>query len=230
MLGAHIKEVNGMVPKKMNKSCLKIMGGLLFLALGGSAFGQKTLDDAHQLPLNPSVWRSDIGSGFKAGTYNAGFMAGGTIGTPVWGTRQHHDLALGNVNAGWILPPSFRQTVLAGNLELRGELFGGGQFHPREHYVTGLTVVPRYDFATGSRFVPFIDGGLGLTATDIGRPDLGGIFEFNLQFGTGAYYFIRPDLAVSIEYRWLHISDAGITKVNQGVNAQFIAGGLTWFF
>ncbi len=215
---------------KMKEHDLKIIGVLFLLSLGSAVFARQTLDMTNQPQPNPSIWRNNIGGGFNPDVYSVGLMAGATIGTPVWGTRQHHDLALGNANAAWIFPESLRDTRLAGNLELRGELFGGAQFYPRAHYLTGMTVGPRYDFATGSRFVPFIDGGLGLSGTDIGKPDIGGIFEFNLQFGAGTYYFIRDNFAISVEYRWLHLSDAGITKINQGVNTQFLAGGLTWFF
>jgi lipid A 3-O-deacylase PagL len=65
---------------------------------------------------------------------------------------------------------------------------------------------------------------------DIGRPDLGQPFEFNVQMGMGMHYFFRDNTAVTFQHRWLHFSDGGTSDVNKGVNTQMFEGGLTWFF
>ncbi len=109
-------------------------------------------------------------------------------------------------------------------------MFSGAQFNHDNHYFVGGTTGLRYNFVTGTRWVPFIDGGVGLSGTDIHHPDLGQTFEFNVQVGVGTHYFFRDDTAVTLQYRWLHFSDAGMTRVNEGVNTQMFEGGLTWFF
>ena len=157
-------------------------------------------------------------------------MLGAGPGLEVFGSKEHHGQALANVNAAWILPEFARHTFFRGNLEIRGELFGGAQFHPATAWVTGLTFMARYDFATGGRWVPFFDAGAGPSGTDIGHPDLGDTFEFNVQVGAGTYYFFRKNTAASLEYRWLHLSDAGLSSSNNGVNSQMVLGGVTWFF
>lgn len=157
-------------------------------------------------------------------------MAGAGPGSHVLGSKEYHGLAVANINAAWILPEFARHSIFAGNLEFRGELFAGSQFTPETRYLTGLTIMARYSFATGGRWVPFVDIGAGPSATDINSPDLGGIFEFNVQIGGGVYYFVRSNTAVSVEYRWFHLSDAGITTSNDGVNTQMVQAGVTWFF
>lgn len=157
-------------------------------------------------------------------------MAGAGPGSHVFGTKEYHGLAVANVNAAWILPEFASHSIFAGNLQFRGELFAGSQFTPETRYLTGLTIMARYSFATGHRLVPFVEIGAGPSATDIDSPDLGGIFEFNVQVGVGTYYFIRRNTALSLEYRWFHLSDAGITRSNNGVNTQMIQGGVSWFF
>jgi hypothetical protein len=109
-------------------------------------------------------------------------------------------------------------------------LFGGGQYSPSKEWVIGLTPHVRYDFATGTRLVPFFDGGAGVTATGIGPPDMSGTFEFNLQVTTGAYWFLRDDLAMTGEVSYMHMSCAGIHHPNLGANNVIFMIGLTWFF
>src|SRR5260221_417308 len=117
-----------------------------------------------------------------------------------------------------------------GNWEVLGELFGGGQYYPSKAYVVGLTPILRYNLATGRRWVPFIEGGAGATATDIGHPDLSTTFEFNVQGGVGMHYFWRENAAITVQYRFLHLSNAGIKSPNAGVNTSGVFVGLTCFF
>ena len=70
----------------------------------------------------------------------------------------------------------------------------------------------------------------GVTGTSIGPPDLSGTFEFNLQATIGVRWFLRDDLALTGEVRYLHMSCAGIHSPNLGANSVPIMVGLTWFF
>jgi opacity protein-like surface antigen len=207
----------------------RIIGIIFLLFLGWGSSGQQLIQNTNE-PAWGDIWRDGIGSGFNGHTWSVGAMMGAGPGLRVFGSSEYHGLAVGNVNAAWILPEFAQHSFFAGNLEFRGELFGGAQFAPETRYLTGLTIMARYDFATGRRWVPFFDIGAGPSATDIGLPDLGETFEFNVQIGAGTYYFIRKNTALSLEYRWFHISDAGLSAVNLGSNTQMIQGGVTWFF
>ena len=88
----------------------------------------------------------------------------------------------------------------------------------------------RYNFATGTRWIPYADGGAGVSATEIGPPDLSGTFEFNLQANCGVHWFVRDNLALTVETGFMHLSCAGIHKPNQGLNCVKGMIGLTWFF
>ena len=120
--------------------------------------------------------------------------------------------------------------ILRGNWELLADLFGGYQFHPEGVYFAGLSPHLRYNFATRTRFVPFVDVGAGATATDIREPDLSTTFEFNLQGGGGTHYFLRDDLALTFQWRFIHLSNAGIKYTNLGVNNSTFLLGLSWFW
>jgi hypothetical protein len=101
-----------------------------------------------------------------------------------------------------------------GNFEVRLELFTGAQFSPSTEWFVGLTPHLRYNFATGSRWIPFLDIGTGVTATGIAEPDLSGTFEFNLQGGGGLQWFLKPDLALGLQVHYTHWSCAGIHQPN----------------
>ena len=97
-------------------------------------------------------------------------------------------------------------------------VFGGAQFSPSTDWLLGLTPHLRYNLATGTRRIPFIDGGAGVTATGIGPPDLSGTFEFNIQGNLGVNWFLRDDLALTFQAGYLHMSCAGIHYPIRGLN------------
>jgi opacity protein-like surface antigen len=182
-------------------------------------------------PTEKIIWVDGIGSGFRKGLYQVGSTIGAGFGTKVFGTTQKHDLASASMNVGWV----FTDVIAAdkwyrGNLELLVELFAGGQFNPYGRYFVGLTPFIRYNFATGSRWMPFVEFGAGVSATNIEGPDLTGTFQFNLQPGAGLNYFISKRTALTVQYRWLHFSNARIALPNHGTNTQMFEVGVSWFF
>jgi hypothetical protein len=128
------------------------------------------------------------------------------------------------------LPANERALRSRGNWEVRAEIFGGGQFSPKDALLVGLTPHLRYDFATGTRWVPFFDLGAGVTASGIGPPDQSGVFEFNTQGSIGSHFFICNNIALTAEVGYLHMSCAGIHSPNLGVNTIKTMLGATWFF
>ena len=153
------------------------------------------------------------------------------LGVQAFGGEQVHDLALLSLSYGHML-----ENVVGGdhwyrgNWEARAELFSGAQFSPIAVPLVGLTPHLRYNFATGTRWVPFGDLGTGVTASGIGPPDQSGTFEFNLQANIGIHWFVRDNLALTCEAGYLHMSCAGIHPPNLGVNTVKGMIGLTWFF
>jgi len=75
-----------------------------------------------------------------------------------------------------------------------------------------------------------VDAGAGVSATGIGRPDLSATFQFKLQAVVGVHRILRRSLALTLEAKCMHISDAGIHEPNCGVNGVMGMFGLSWFF
>lgn len=181
-----------------------------------------------------ALWQDEVGNGFRSSVQDFAIESGVAAGMAAFGSRQPHDLALLSASYGHMLG-----NVLGGdhwyrgNLEARLELFGGMQYHPGEDtdgWLIGLTPHLRYNFATGTRWIPFLDGGAGVSATGIGGPDIGGTFEFNLQASTGVRWFFTDDMALTGEVRYMHLSCAGIDQPNLGLNNVVFMVGVTWFF
>jgi opacity protein-like surface antigen len=194
------------------------------LSLGLSSTG---LESA---PHN-GLWPDGLGCGLRKGTQTAGFGFGAGFGMEAMGGAVSHDLVLSRLDYGRVLTGVVSERSWPrGNLEGRVELMGAGQYYPKRAYLCGLTPVLRYNFVTGSRWMPFMDAGAGVSLTDIGRPDLSTTFEFNLQAGAGLNYFVRENLALTLQYRFLHLSNARITSPDLGVNANVVFAGLTWLF
>jgi len=178
-----------------------------------------------------TIWQSGVGEGFLPTVQTFSAEAGVALGVTMFGGKEDHDLALLSLSYGHMLGQVKGEGHwYRGNFEGRLELFGGGQYYPTSAAILGLTPHLRYDFATGTRWIPFFDLGAGVTATSIGPPDLSGTFEFNLQATTGIHWFMRDDLALTGEVRYLHVSCGGIHSPNLGMNNVMFTIGLTWFF
>jgi lipid A 3-O-deacylase len=199
----------------------------LTLASTNSAAGS-----AQVSPTDSSgIWESAVGDGFRSSAQLLNFETGLAFGVPAFGGRQVHDLALLSSSYGHMLDDVMGEGHwYRGNLEFRAELWGGGQYSPDRALLVGLTPHFRYDFATGTRWIPFLDLGAGVTASGIGPPDQSGVFEFNLQGNVGSYWFIRDNIALTADIGYLHMSCAGIHSPNLGVNAIKGMLGITFFF
>jgi hypothetical protein len=178
-----------------------------------------------------SIWEGGVGEGFRSQAQSFNVSAGATYGIAAFGSLEAHDLALVSLTYGHMLTGTLGVGHwYRGNPEIRFEVFTGAQFAPSSEWFVGLTPHLRYNFATGTPWIPFLDIGTGVTATGIGPPDLSGTFEFNLQAGTGVQWFIKENVALSLEARYVHWSCAGIHHPNLGLNGVTGMLGIAFFF
>ena len=182
-----------------------------------------------QNPPATEVWENAVGKGFRNGAWHVGASLGGGFGADL-GSGGFHDLVLGTAHVGRMIGgPVGSGRWYRGNWDLMGEVFGGRQFYPDKARVVGLTPVLRYHFATGTRWIPFLEGGAGVSETDIGPPDLATRFEFHLIAGGGLQWFCCKNLAATFHYRLGHLSNANIKGPNIGLNENVLLLGVTWF-
>lgn len=169
-------------------------------------------------------------SGLKKGMKEVDFWIGAGPGMKVFGSEQAHDMVLTGINYGWILlDRTAGDKWYQGNWELLLELLGGAQFEPQNRHIIGASPLARYNFTGNERLRPFLNVGAGIAETDIGEPDLSTRFEFILQAGGGVHYFLTSNKALTLQYRFLHLSNAGIDSPNLGVNTSLFTIGISCF-
>lgn len=175
---------------------------------------------AEEAPAGGREQRWDIGAAVGVG-----------LGHSILGSSSGHDFALSKFHMGRPLTEVVGTNHwYRGAVEFLGEVTVGAQFNPRTAYLVAFTPVVRYELATGTRLTPFVDAGAGIGATDIGSPDLSSTFQFNLQAGWGLRWRWSRRTAVTLQYRFLHVSNAGLRRPNLGVNSSVLYVGISRFF
>lgn len=80
------------------------------------------------------------------------------------------------------------------------------------------------------KFQPYIKLGAGLIYMSQHTREQSTQFNFNEYAGLGAHYFFKKGVAFTLEYRYRHISNAGIKHPNTGINTNFNICGLSFIF
>lgn len=210
-----------------------VAGLIIVVLLAASSFGQAQSSRASVETLNdrtnsPSIWHNDVpGAGFRAGVQHIGL----SLANGFSATGREHDLAMAMFRYGRVMTDVVgADHFYRGNVELGAELFAGGQYSPEAAYIIGSAATVRYDFATGTRWVPFVEAGFGFAATDIKGDDLSTNYEFKSEGGVGVHYFWRKNLSAFFDYQFFHLSNGGFHKPNRGTNINLFSLGLAIFF
>ena len=118
-----------------------------------------------------------------------------------------------------------------GNVELLIEPMAAYYWEPFDASAFGATLVLKYNFLDFGRWMPFWEGGAGGLWTDL-APDIeeqSTKWNFILQTGAGVSYFVNPNMALTTEARFHHISNANLGNRNTGINAWQINVGVSFF-
>lgn len=94
--------------------------------------------------------------------------------------------------------------------------------------MTGAYLLGSWKFTSLSRLVPYVFAGGGILFVDLGLPSMGSKLDYSYQAGTGLQYFIQKDLALNLEYRYHHISNAGTAAPNEPLNSSKFLLGISW--
>jgi len=191
--------------------------GLLAL---GFLFNMMTVEGLRA--AEPAVSQSPVEDDFQRGGYEAS-LGEGMMFSPFIATfnRPTLNYQLTELQLGYMLTRVRGSSFWRGNVELVGSAFGGPVVTGQGSYVAGATAWLRYNFVPHiSKLVPFVQAGTGLTSTDLDRRLVGEDFNFNLNLGVGARYFVSSNWSVNLEYRYQHISNDNLSSHNLGVNAE----------
>jgi lipid A 3-O-deacylase len=173
-------------------------------------------------------------SAFGYGRQSLGISVGHGLALPVGGTNspEMEDIQFVYATPRWgigISDPLGGRSWYRGNFELLLEGTFLYMFEPKIGIAGGIAPGFRYNFLTGTRFIPFFHAGIGFIAldADLGRQSDG--LNFILQSGVGLHYFTSQSTALTGEWRFHHISNASIHDRNAGINSSLFMLGLSFF-
>lgn len=148
--------------------------------------------------------------------------SGGASSTSVWNAGLRYGFILTNVHGPGFLRGRFEYAVDAVPMYLIFQPSGT---------VYGVGVNPfalKWLFDTSSRVAPYFDLGGGVLFTSSKVP--AGVSRVNFASGPAVGVNVGHGKAHwSVEVRLLHISDAGLTNDNPGINVIQVRAGLGWF-
>lgn len=185
--------------------------------------------------LTSRLFREDrITLEFMAGAMFSPCGLGPTV--PVYNYQQN------NIRLGWMVdspdswgPCAESGNPLRGNFEALFEVTGSYVWESFGTYMTGITGLVRYNFVQPNWVVvPYIQGGAGIIYTDArnwsDQNAIGGNWEFTPQFAGGLKFLIEDNFSFNLEGAFQHISNAGTSARNYGVNAYGGFAGFTYYF
>ena len=141
---------------------------------------------------------------------------------------------------GVALMPSWMMTLTdpIGGSWYRGQVSLGAEMvfiQFQEPFLThglGFTPKIKYTFVALDRLRPYVEFAGGPFWTDLAGkiPEESSRFNFVLMAGFGVSYFLTNQVALNAGYLFNHISNAGTSYPNLGLNASLPYGGVSFFF
>jgi len=130
---------------------------------------------------------------------------------------------------GWFLSKEIGSGWYKGRHQLLMELPLHLVVDPKVSPMVGGYLLGSWKFTSLDNWAPYVFAGGGILYVDLGLPTMGSRLDFSYQGGTGVQYFITKDTALSLEYRYHHISNAGTATPNEPLNSSKILLGVAFF-
>jgi lipid A 3-O-deacylase len=193
---------------------------ILFVLIGASAMSRP----CHAEEIAPQI---------TIGTQEVGLTAGYLL--PMRLTTDHT-----TKQKGPALMPSWMMTLTdpIGRGWYRGQVSIGAEVvyiqfqEPVVSNGVGFTPKIKYTFVADNRIRPYAEFAGGPFWTDFTNqvPEESSSFNFILTAGFGCSYFITRQTSINVGYRFHHISNAGTSYPNLGLNSSLPFGGFSFYF
>jgi hypothetical protein len=186
---------------------------VLLLLLSGFASAQQTK------PLDNQPW-------------DVGVWAGGGFSVP-GGTKDTQAINAG-VRLGKVLTGDHGPGFTRGNFEWSADLipvYYVLQPAPAKNaYGAGFNPVNlKWNFTNSPRTVPYLELGGGVLFTNTEVPVATSTVNFLTHAALGFHFFARENRALTMNVRFEHISNAGLSVPNPGINTVQFQLGMNWF-
>jgi len=118
-----------------------------------------------------------------------------------------------------------------GMLQFIIEPFSSYVFNPHNNLEVGNNFAIKIGLVPDNWSIqPYFKGGVGFMYLTQHFREQGTQFNFNEFAGFGLHYFFTKKLAMTLEYRYRHLSNAGIKQPNHGVGTNIGLCGVSYFF
>ena len=150
-------------------------------------------------------------------------VPGGTTDTSIWNL---------GVRYGWIITRPHGPGFLKGRFEYAIDAVPAFVVFQPANTAIGAGINPmnlKWNFATRGSVVPYFELSGGTLFTNHDVPN----FTSHVNFTSGAafgFHFLGENHALSLEARYMHISNAGLGDLNPGLNTVQIRLGIGKFF
>jgi len=180
--------------------------------------------------IPPLCSRADDGVDVRSAKYEYSFLSGYGVTHRGFGDTRTQVQTFDNIGRfGWFLSRELGSGWYKGRHELLMELPVHLTLDPRVSPMVGGYLLGSWKFTSIEGWAPYVFAGGGILYVDLGLPTMGNRLDFSYQGGTGVQYFLRKDLALSLEYRYHHISNAGTAMPNEPLNSSKILFGVSVF-
>ena len=116
------------------------------------------------------------------------------------------------------------------DLELLIEPLANVVVRPSANAEIGCSFPLRYSVKLASWISPYVEVGLGFVYTTQHVHEQGSQFNFTTQLGIGTQFPLSEHYSLTAGYRFRHMSNAGLSTPNRGVDFHFGVIGLTYIF
>jgi len=190
-----------------------------------------------KIKLSALVWFFFVGSactlhaqaGPQEGGHELQIWTGGGHGTS--GSQSGDGVFNIGARYGWILTDEHGPGFLRGRFEYAVDVVPLFIVTQSTNTAFGFGVSPfalKWNFASHARAVPYVDIGGGTLFTNVKVPE--GTSHVNFTTGGAlGVHFLRSKYNWSAEVRYMHISNAGISQPNPGINTIQVRLGLGRF-
>lgn len=163
---------------------------------------------------------------FRKGRVEIGLQAGG-------GLSLQDEPRSGTVFAllprvGYVLYEA--ESGARGSLEIAAQPSYLTVFQGPTSHVWGLATLLKYNIRTGTRVIPFVELGAGVSLATRRTASLGSNFNFILQAGVGLQYTISDQYVLHFQWLYQHLSNANLYPDNLGLNTGTFLLGASWLY
>ena len=147
------------------------------------------------------------------------------------GRTQHTGVWTAGFTYGWVITAPAGPGFLRGRFEYAVDAVPVFVLFQPTNVAYGAAIDPVgliWNFDTHGRIVPYLDLGAGALFTDTQVPPGTSHINFTTAGGVGMH-ILTHKLTWTADVRFMHISNAGLTNPNPGINTVQLRLGVGWF-